>query len=256
MTTNYRKTKPTWERPSLNPMNPNARTGNPGDPQNLPRRPWDHDSRELLDEFERELNALDTKVTHPWEEGSYEEELYAQQREYAKQYKFNSIFATPEMSEERKRQLEEYKYNPPFNCGFNEEELHQKSAKKLNPDMKNPKTRDPWSYGELAAPPVQRKIHEKPKTALWSDLDGDKKKKEEVALASSGDPVLDHLRQELKNHGALGIAGLARKFRIMDDDSSGTLSVDEFRKGIKECGLTSITEKQIRHLFLYFGKFH
>ena len=37
-------------------------------------------------------------------------------------------------------------------------------------------------------------------------------------MESSGDPILDNLRMQLKKHGASGILGLARKFKIMDDD--------------------------------------
>ena len=37
-------------------------------------------------------------------------------------------------------------------------------------------------------------------------------------MESSGDPILDNLRMQLKKHGANGILGLARKFKIMDDD--------------------------------------
>ena len=39
--------------------------------------------------------------------------------------------------------------------------------------------------------------------------------------------LLDKLRRALKGHGAHGIHGLARKFRIMDDDGSKTLSFAE-----------------------------
>jgi Ca2+-binding EF-hand superfamily protein len=37
--------------------------------------------------------------------------------------------------------------------------------------------------------------------------------------------------------GVRGIVGLARKFRIMDDDSSGVLSMAEFKKGMRETSL-------------------
>lgn len=50
--------------------------------------------------------------------------------------------------------------------------------------------------------------------------------------------LLLHFQESLKKHGAKGIFGLARKFRIMDDDNSGKLSLDEFTKGVKELDLS------------------
>eukprot|EP01034_Spumella_vulgaris_P021909 gene21908-27986_t len=73
-------------------------------------------------------------------------------------------------------------------------------------------------------------------------------------MESSGDPILDSLRAQLKSHGASGIAGLARKFKIMDDDGSGTLNLDEFRKGMKECDVCELSDKAVCHLFRYFDR--
>ena len=65
--------------------------------------------------------------------------------------------------------------------------------------------------------------------------------------------TLNTLKQSLAAHGARGIHGLGRKFRIMDDDGSGTLSYDEFTKALKEHSL-GLTEKNMRELFSYFDK--
>lgn len=46
--------------------------------------------------------------------------------------------------------------------------------------------------------------------------------------------LLMGLKRQLKKRGADGIAGIARKFRIMDDDNSGSLDIDEFTKAMKE----------------------
>jgi Ca2+-binding EF-hand superfamily protein len=246
---NYRRTKANWERPSLNLRQQRERS--PDQPYKT-KSPWDQDSRELEDEFEQQLNALDVNVSRPWDEGSYEMEMKQKQREEAKKYKFHSLFEVPDLSDAKKRQLAAYEYNPPFNCGFNSVDVPMKSAKKLNADLKNPKTRKPWTYGELPADPVPIKQFPRPQTVLWDVPKGDQAAGQ--PLDSSGDPVLDELRQQLKSKGALGISGLARKFRIMDDDGSGNLNYQEFRKGIKECGLTTLTEKQIKHLFLYFDQ--
>ena len=39
--------------------------------------------------------------------------------------------------------------------------------------------------------------------------------------------------------------GLSRKFRIMDDDGSGALSVAEFKKAMRECSLELSDEVRI-----------
>jgi Ca2+-binding EF-hand superfamily protein len=46
---------------------------------------------------------------------------------------------------------------------------------------------------------------------------------------------------------------MARRFKIMDDDRSGSLSFTEFRKGLKECQV-GITEMQIKHIFNLFDR--
>jgi Ca2+-binding EF-hand superfamily protein len=66
---------------------------------------------------------------------------------------------------------------------------------------------------------------------------------------------LDKLREQLISRGARGIVGLQRKFRIMDDDGSKSLSLVEFKKAIKECAL-SLSDLQMAQLFEYFDKDH
>ena len=111
-------------------------------------------------------------------------------------------------------------------------------------------TRQPWTYGSLPADPVAKKVADRPATALW---DMPKVTAVKESVFSTGDPILDSLIAQLKSHGASGIAGLARKFKIMDDDGSGALSMDEFKKGMKECELVDLSDKAISHLFRYFG---
>jgi len=65
------------------------------------------------------------------------------------------------------------------------------------------------------------------------------------------DSILTNLRAQLKSHGANGIFGLGRKFRIMDDDGSKTVSFPEFTKALRETGVI-IDESSARKLFQYF----
>jgi hypothetical protein len=59
------------------------------------------------------------------------------------------------------------------------------------------------------------------------------------------------LRESLKSHGARGIAGISRKFRIADDDHSGKIEFKEFVKVIGEHAL-GWSAKQIRTVFDHF----
>lgn len=65
--------------------------------------------------------------------------------------------------------------------------------------------------------------------------------------------AIDALREQLKARGAKGIIGLGRKFRIMDDDNSKSLSMSEFKKGVRECSL-NLTELQMHELFSAFDR--
>ena len=68
---------------------------------------------------------------------------------------------------------------------------------------------------------------------------------------SSVTATVDRLKAQLASRGAKGIIGLGRKFRIMDDDSSGSLNISEFKKAMNECAL-SLSEQEIAALFKYF----
>eukprot|EP00241_Pyramimonas_parkeae_P005432 CAMPEP_0114257944 /NCGR_PEP_ID=MMETSP0058-20121206/19023_1 /TAXON_ID=36894 /ORGANISM="Pyramimonas parkeae, CCMP726" /LENGTH=351 /DNA_ID=CAMNT_0001372745 /DNA_START=150 /DNA_END=1205 /DNA_ORIENTATION=+ len=63
--------------------------------------------------------------------------------------------------------------------------------------------------------------------------------------------LLTRFRDAMKEHGARGIHGIGRKFRILDDDNSGTISFAEFLKGIGEMKL-NFTRQELTNLFRYF----
>jgi hypothetical protein len=273
----YRRTKNNWTRPSVNRLQSSAalREAAKGGQYKI-SSPWDQQDEELVEDFDRALQTMNTTVKSPWEEGSTE--LRAQQRNEAaaaayklttpfdedpafvrkqeelrraaSEYKYESLFEVPPLTAKQQKIIDEYKMNPPFRCSYNVVAEEKRTAKKLAPG-KNPPTRQPWAHGSLPADPVPYKIFERPPTALWTVPP--KQEHLDSALPSSGDPILDNLRAQLRKHGAAGIAGLSRKFRIMDDDQSGTLDMQEFIKGIKECKVADLSDKALKHLFLYFG---
>lgn len=68
---------------------------------------------------------------------------------------------------------------------------------------------------------------------------------------SSVDPLIDKVRKTMAKRGATGILGMARLFRIMDDDDSKTLSMPEFKKAMRDSSLV-LQDKELAYLFKLF----
>jgi Ca2+-binding EF-hand superfamily protein len=62
--------------------------------------------------------------------------------------------------------------------------------------------------------------------------------------------VIEKLRQKLAARGGRGILGLARQFKIMDDDNSQQLSLPEFSKAMRDFRV-ELTERETSLLFNY-----
>lgn len=63
--------------------------------------------------------------------------------------------------------------------------------------------------------------------------------------------LVERFRNKLKMRGGKGIVGMRRQFKIMDDNGSGTLDLQEFRKGIKDFQV-DIDPKDVDNLFKAF----
>lgn len=70
---------------------------------------------------------------------------------------------------------------------------------------------------------------------------------------SSVDDLMGAFRATLKARGAHGICGLSKKFRIVDDDNSGTITLPEFEKMVSEHAL-GWTADQVKLMFAHFDK--
>ena len=64
----------------------------------------------------------------------------------------------------------------------------------------------------------------------------------EFPIQAGGDPI-EYLRLQCLARGAAGIKGLARTFKIMDDDNSKALNYKEFKKGLNDYGVFLDDEK-------------
>ena len=67
---------------------------------------------------------------------------------------------------------------------------------------------------------------------------------------ATGEDLLEKLRQKLKTRGARGIIGLAKQFRIMDDNHSLSLDKFEFSKAMQDYML-GFSEGEITSLFAF-----
>lgn len=54
--------------------------------------------------------------------------------------------------------------------------------------------------------------------------------------------MIERFRKAVRARGASGIIGLGRAFRIADDNNSGTLELDEFKKAIHDYGLHDVDQ--------------
>ena len=76
---------------------------------------------------------------------------------------------------------------------------------------------------------------------------------EEEFVPQTTASLLTNLRESLKTHGARGIVGLSRKFKIIDDSGNQQLEFDEFEKAMKEHTM-DWTSDQTREVFEHFDE--
>ena len=209
---------------------------------------------DLNAQFERELAAQEYKFATPWDQvrpGDNVQKMEAEAKAFDdrnRNYKYQAMWAEPEMTASRLEQLACYTLNAPFEREGDEPERDAAWEKRKEKLAAMPRTIAPWKYGQEPSIPIREKKSKD--TSLWDNLEPSAKK--QSGMPSSGDPVLDTVRDKLLERGN-SILGMAKRFKIMDDDRSGSLDFTEFRKGLKECQV-GITEMQIKHIFKLFDK--
>jgi Ca2+-binding EF-hand superfamily protein len=70
-------------------------------------------------------------------------------------------------------------------------------------------------------------------------------------FSKTGDDVLVKFREKLASRGTRGIMGIRRSFKICDDNNSGTIDFNEFRKLIKDYRI-DLNEQDVKKLFGIF----
>ena len=218
------------------------------------KAPWEPEPEDAEEEFDRRVAA--EAIPPPQAPWNKDQIVLPNNGDKKANYNYQSLHAPVPLTKERLEMNAKYKYNPPFTTEDNVQLRRKEDEKRKEKTVKTtPPTIAPWDYGSLesTAAPEGKRVNAHPKdTSLWSIPDSEKPKKKD-ALESSGDPILDKLRLKLRDMGSDGIFGLARKFKIMDDDGSGTLSQSEFNKAMAECRM-ELTAMQLKHLFRYFDR--
>ena len=250
---NFKRDKAPWESLSKTSEDLRADAENYARVANHEVKPlWAPPSEiDLEAAFEKELAAADYAMAPPWDKSeSAVIKQSSRDSQMAENYNYRAIWHDSGMSQHRLDQLAAYEMQAPWQRdGGDENKLAELQATKV----KVPATLPPWKHGAQAGPQVRSKPPQA-STALWDDQTSKKKKKKRMVLPSSGDPILDALREKIMNNpNYIGVTSLAKKFKIMDDDRSGSLNLVEFRKGVKECRL-EISDMQVKHLFNIFDK--
>jgi Ca2+-binding EF-hand superfamily protein len=79
-------------------------------------------------------------------------------------------------------------------------------------------------------------------------------KKVDAGFAGGDDKALiTHIRERIAARGARGISGMGKKFKIADDDRSGSLSKEEFKKAMHDFRI-GLDQKQVGRAFDIFDR--
>ncbi|OMJ76623.1 hypothetical protein SteCoe_23966 [Stentor coeruleus] len=74
-----------------------------------------------------------------------------------------------------------------------------------------------------------------------------------LSVRQEGEAAIQKLRDRLASRGGRGIIGLARQFKIMDDDNSHELDMQEFTKALRDYRV-EISNNEIQALFKYIDR--
>lgn len=214
------------------------------------KEPWNisQTSSSVIRNFDKNIDLLNYKVESPWDETLIDKENIAALEDSKRQYKYVPMWEPKQMTPKQLEMLKKYQLVTPYERQSGASKVE---SRKVSNVKKTPATIAPWLQGQQEGPPPPSTLAPNKPTALW-DTQQNNSKAPSMTIESSGDPVLDSLRWQLKQRGAMGILGLARKFKIMDDNGNGSLDLAEFKKAMKECNISDISDKAMSHLFRYF----
>lgn len=69
----------------------------------------------------------------------------------------------------------------------------------------------------------------------------------------TAEDLINEIKDKLKQRGTLGIRGLGRLFKIMDNNGNRQLEADEFAQGLAESGIV-LNKEQLQVVFSAFDR--
>merc|ERR1719223_340987 len=110
----------------------------------------------------------------------------------------------------------------------------RRSAGAAWPDLRQKATADGSRLAQRPPSPI-RQSHPHGSAARQSAQEADRcVSEDESDLPPESNAILDRLRSEIKRRGSDTMQGLARRFRVMDDDHSNRLNFEEFTSGLED----------------------
>ena len=203
--------------------------------------------------FQQSLKALD----YEYKSIGYTKDNEIINQDKVDNYQYQSLWEPPPLSNKQIKAIDNYSYKPPYGCEQSPPINDIRTSKQLSNN--NTSSQAPWLSTDVQIPIKKRNDYPQAnkKTEIWEtpstttsslDTSGDN------SDPPIGDPIVNNLRKQLNKHGVNGILSISKKFRIIDDDNSGSLDQNEFIKAMKECELIDLSARAMNHLFSYFGK--
>ena len=203
--------------------------------------------------FQQSLKALD----YVYKSIGYTKDNEIINQDKVDNYQYQSLWEPPPLSNKQIKAIDNYTYKPPYGCEQSPPINDTRTSKQVN---NNTSSQAPWLSTNVQIPIKKRndypqankktEIWETPSTTTSSSLDTSGNNSDPPI----GDPIVNNLRKQLNKHGVNGILSISKKFRIIDDDNSGSLDQNEFIKAMKECDIIDLSARAMNHLFSYFGK--
>ena len=201
-------------------------------------KPWDLTSHDAVDDFQKHVAALDYQTVPPWAGVPTDGDVDLTRKLSAiSGYEYQPLWKPIEQTMQRMHQNANYRIDPPFQTQYTPSPDSIKPSKRPISGH-NPKTLAPWEHGMFRDTSSNRSVFrsirsnsplnllmcitgsqprasepmkvqfDMPSTGFWSVPET----KPETLIESSGDPVLDSLRLQLKKHGTINSHACMKTF--------------------------------------------
>ena len=127
-------------------------------------------------------------------------------------------------------------------------ELMMNNCWKMNSNTTYNNDKKGWANKEESANNNANNVQD-----AYKEKFGEQRRNEPEQSKSLGNPLLDKFRKKLLERGGKGIIGLARQFKIFDDNNSKSLDCTEFSKAIRDFRI-DLSPNEIKVVFGLFDR--